>query len=76
MCNKFFRVVNQSGAVLKGSLFRWRITPVFLVEFNSVGEIIQPETKLPSHNERFGAMAAVARRQFCGKLHVITPQQV
>jgi hypothetical protein len=27
-------------------------------------------------NERFGAMAAVARRQFCGKLNVIIPQQV
>jgi hypothetical protein len=27
-------------------------------------------------NERFGAMAALPRRQFCGKLHVITPQQV
>jgi hypothetical protein len=29
-----------------------------------------------SHNERFGAMAAVARRQFCGKFNVSTPQQV
>ena len=27
-------------------------------------------------NGRFGAMAAVARRQFCTKLHVITPQEV
>ena len=27
-------------------------------------------------NGRFGAMAAVPRRQFCGKLHVIIPQQV
>jgi hypothetical protein len=27
-------------------------------------------------NERFGAMAALPRRQFCGKLNVITPQQV
>jgi len=27
-------------------------------------------------NGRFGAMAAVARRQFCTKLHVIIPQQV
>jgi len=25
---------------------------------------------------RFGAMVAVARRQFCGNLHVTTPQQV
>jgi hypothetical protein len=27
-------------------------------------------------NERFGAMAALPRRQFCGKLDVIPPQQV
>jgi len=27
-------------------------------------------------NGRFGAMAAVTRRQFCARLHVITPQQV
>jgi len=27
-------------------------------------------------NGRFGAMAAVARRQFCANLNVITPQQV
>jgi len=32
--------------------------------------------KTPAANGRFGAMAAVARRQFCGKLHVIIPQQV
>ena len=29
-----------------------------------------------AYNGRFGAMAAVARRQFCAKLNVITPQQV
>ena len=29
-----------------------------------------------THNGRFGAMAAVARRQFCANLNVITPQQV
>ena len=29
-----------------------------------------------THNGRFGAMAAVARRQFCANLHVITPQEV
>ena len=33
-------------------------------------------TKSAASNGRFGAMAAVARRQFCGKLHVIIPQQV
>jgi hypothetical protein len=27
-------------------------------------------------NERFGAMAALPRRQFCAKLNVTTPQQV
>ena len=27
-------------------------------------------------NGRFGAMAAVARRQFCRNFHVIIPQQV
>ena len=27
-------------------------------------------------NGRFGTMAAVARRQFCAKLHVTIPQQV
>jgi hypothetical protein len=31
---------------------------------------------MPAYNERFGAMAALPRRQFCAKLHVITPQQV
>jgi hypothetical protein len=31
---------------------------------------------MPADNERFGAMAALPRRQFCGKLHVTTPQQV
>jgi hypothetical protein len=31
---------------------------------------------MPAYNERFGAMAAFPRRQFCGKLHVIPPQQV
>jgi hypothetical protein len=31
---------------------------------------------MPACNERFGAMAAVPRRQFCGKLNVTTPQQV
>ncbi|MCL1969634.1 MAG: hypothetical protein FWF65_08835 [Bacteroidetes bacterium] len=30
----------------------------------------------PAYNGRFGAMAAVARRQFCANLNVITPQQV
>ena len=29
-----------------------------------------------SDNGRFGAMAALARRQYCGKLNVIIPQQV
>ena len=32
--------------------------------------------KMAAYNGRFGAMAAVARRQFCTKLYVITPQQV
>jgi hypothetical protein len=32
--------------------------------------------KCRTHNERFCEMAAVTRRQFCGKLNVITPQQV
>ena len=32
--------------------------------------------KTPAPNGRFGAMAAVPRRQYCGKLNVITPQQV
>jgi hypothetical protein len=32
--------------------------------------------KKTASNERFGAMAAVPRRQFCGNLDVITPQQV
>jgi hypothetical protein len=27
-------------------------------------------------NERFGAMAALPRRQFCANLNVITPQEV
>jgi hypothetical protein len=36
----------------------------------------QIRTEMPAHNERFGAMAAVPRRQFCGKLNVITPQHV
>jgi len=31
---------------------------------------------MPAANGRFGAMAAVARRQFCANLHVIIPQQV
>jgi hypothetical protein len=32
--------------------------------------------KYTAYNERFGAMAAVARRQFCGNLNVTTPQEV
>jgi hypothetical protein len=39
-------------------------------------EIVQQNRKMPAPNERFGAMAAVSRRQFCGKWNVITPQQV
>jgi hypothetical protein len=31
---------------------------------------------MPALNERFGAMAALPRVQFCGNLDVITPQQV
>ena len=31
--------------------------------------------KMPALNWRFGAMAAVPRRQFCGKLNVITPRK-
>ena len=31
---------------------------------------------MPADNGRFGAMAAVARKQFCANLNVITPQQV
>jgi hypothetical protein len=27
-------------------------------------------------NERFGAMSALPRRQFCGKWNVITPQEI
>jgi len=30
----------------------------------------------PADNGRFGAMAAVPRRQFCAKLNVITSQEV
>jgi hypothetical protein len=33
-------------------------------------------TKMPALNERFGAMAALLRRQFCANLDVISPQQV
>jgi hypothetical protein len=29
-----------------------------------------------AYNERFGAMSALPRRQFCAKLHVTTPQEV
>jgi hypothetical protein len=37
----------------------------------------QEEKKIKSsHNGRFCAMAALSRRQFCGKLHVTPPQQV
>ena len=36
----------------------------------------QNSSEKTSPNGRFGAMAAVARRQFCAKLHVITSQQV
>jgi hypothetical protein len=32
--------------------------------------------EMPADNERFGAMAALPRRQFSGNLHVTTPQQV
>jgi hypothetical protein len=32
--------------------------------------------KKTAGNERFGAMAALARRQFCGNLEVMPPQQV
>ena len=32
--------------------------------------------KATAANGRFGAMAAVTRRQYCGNLHVITPQEV
>ena len=31
---------------------------------------------MPAGNGRFGAMAAVTRRQFCAELHVIPPQEV
>jgi len=31
---------------------------------------------MPAGNGRFGASGAVARRQYCGKLHVIIPQEV
>ena len=39
---------------------------------NSIGKL----NKKTAPNGRFGAMAAVPRRQFCAKLHVIIPQQV
>jgi hypothetical protein len=32
--------------------------------------------KCTAANERFGAMAALPRRQFCAELDVITPQEV
>jgi hypothetical protein len=38
--------------------------------------VLQQITKCTAANERFGAMSAVPRRQFCGNLDVITPQQV
>jgi hypothetical protein len=34
------------------------------------------DRETPAYNERFGAMAALPRGQFSGKLHVIPPQQV
>ena len=34
------------------------------------------DNKCRTPNGRFGAMAAVARRQFCAKLNVITPQEI
>jgi len=34
------------------------------------------KNRKPADNGRFGAMAAVARRQFCRNLHVILPQEV
>jgi len=30
---------------------------------------------MPAHNERFGVMAAEARRQFCGNLEVCRPPE-
>jgi hypothetical protein len=41
------------------------------MELNRVSNV----TKCTASNGRFGAMAAVARRQFCGKFNVITPQE-
>jgi hypothetical protein len=34
------------------------------------------DKKTPASNGRFGAMAALARGQYCGKFNVIAPQQV
>ena len=51
----------------------------FNEEIESGKEIIyneQKRHKMPACNGRFGAMAAVARRQFCGNLYVIIPQEV
>jgi hypothetical protein len=39
-----------------------------------MSKILQFEMAAP--NERFGAMAALARRQFCANLHVIPPREV
>jgi hypothetical protein len=45
--------------------------------FGVVSVLSQYKTqKCRTPNGLFGAMAAVARRQFCAKLHVIIPQQV
>ena len=37
---------------------------------------MKTEMKKTSYNGRFGAMAAVARRQYCANLHVTIPQEV
>jgi len=39
-------------------------------------ENLANKQKSTAYNGRFGAMAAVARRQFCEKFNVITPQEV
>ena len=38
--------------------------------------IFRRKLRKTAGNGRFGAMAAVARRQFCGNFNVIIPQQV
>jgi hypothetical protein len=74
------QVMKRMNVVLKfpkfGKTGRNKTLQMGLISQRLIVFLLNKIKECRTHNMRFGAMSAVPRRQFCGNLNVITPQQV